>query len=97
MENEFKDAPQTIGELKSDKTSRANAWSMRDVLIGLLRDIDNGKINTDACVIIYREAETVGAGTFTHFRVASPDVHTTLGLLRHCEWEMLSGYYLGKP
>ena len=38
----FKDYPQTIGEIRSDKTDRASDWAPRDALIDLLRRIDNG-------------------------------------------------------
>ena len=38
----YSDHPPTIGEVRSDKTGQASDWTLRDMLISTLRDIDNG-------------------------------------------------------
>ena len=41
---DFANHPPTINEIKSDKTGNGAAWTSRDVLIALLRDVDSGNI-----------------------------------------------------
>lgn len=84
---DFSKYPETLGEIRSDRTSNASDWSPRDALISVLRLIDSGKESPDALVVAYRER--LGPGeTKTHFAVASPDVHTTLGLLESVKHEL---------
>lgn len=55
MADSFADAPVTLGEIRSEKSRDAADWTPRDMLVSMLRDIDNGKIDPDQAVIILRE------------------------------------------
>lgn len=80
---DFKDHPTTIGELRSEKSTRGRDWSPRDVLISLLRDIDAGKFDVDALVVCYRHS-----GDRTSFRQSTPDGLTLLGLLERVKFRI---------
>lgn len=53
MTESFADAPQTITELRSDKTGRANDWTPRDALVATLREIDSGKFSPEQLVMVW--------------------------------------------
>ena len=88
-EENFKDYPQSLAELKSDRSANAADWTPRDALIAMLRDIDNGQIHPDALIVCYRDRVQNGDSDTT-FVQASPDLHTTLGLLEICKHRILS-------
>ena len=73
----YKDYPQTIGELRSDKSDRATDWAPRDALIALLRQIDNG-LNVSGLVISYTSIEE--GDTCTHY-THTQTRNVALGLL----------------
>ena len=77
MTDNFSNYPRSIGELKSERSDKASDWTPRDVLIDVLRDIDNGKLDLDALVVVMRQRAASGVG----FRVSSPNGLTTLGML----------------
>jgi hypothetical protein len=82
LSENFADYPQSIAELRSDKTDAASDWTPRDLLIAMLRDIDAGKIDLDGMVLVYRKrCETPGKTHRAGYRIATPDVYTTLGML----------------
>ena len=54
--DDFSNEPPTITELKAEKLQDGNIATPRDALIGLLRDVDSGKIKLDTVYICYREA-----------------------------------------
>jgi len=72
---DFKDAPRSLGEVRSDKSGKGSDWSPREALVCLLRDIDNG-LNVDALVVCYRVDKDRAS-----FVAAAPDGLTVLGLL----------------
>lgn len=80
--SEFAGHPQSITEAKVDRTHDARDWTPRDVLIRMLRDIDEGKINPDALVVSYRD------GRRAHFWSASPDSLVSIGLLQRTIFQM---------
>lgn len=54
MENYAK-APQSITEIRSDKTGKSEDWTPRDALIATLREIDSGEFNPDKIIIVWNE------------------------------------------
>ena len=54
MSNEYKDAPVSLNEIRSDRKRDASLWTARDVLIFLLREIDAGNVAPDELVVAYR-------------------------------------------
>ncbi len=89
MTESFKDYPKSIAEIQSDRNGDASAWSPRDVLISMLREIDNQDVAADSLVVCFRE-KSDGGGYKTGFRSSGPDIHTVLGLLRLVEHKLLS-------
>jgi hypothetical protein len=75
-EDNFADAPQTIGEIRSDKSRSARDWTPRDALISLLREIDRGEANPDTIAIFYRERTRQK----TAFVIAGADPDATVGV-----------------
>lgn len=77
----FADAPVSVSEIRSDKSTSARDWTPRDVLVSMLRALDRGEIKPEAVVIVYREPGSDQHSTRTCFYASSPDVHVTLGLI----------------
>jgi hypothetical protein len=86
MMDNFAAHPRSIGELRSDRSERSHDWTPRDALISLLREIDEGR-SIDALVIAFRYRDDDGKMK-ARFRAASPDGHTTLGMLTSAIFEM---------
>ena len=81
----FKDHPQTIGEIRSDKSDNARDWSPRDALITLLRRIDNG-LDVHSVVISYADTEE---GEYrVHYLASSASRGEALGLITRVTWLM---------
>lgn len=77
----FANEPQSISELRANKTSNGRDWTPRDVLIYLLREIDNGTIKPNACVVFMRlEVEHLDR-PYTRYSVSSPGIEDTLGMI----------------
>lgn len=76
--DDFRDMPATIGEVRSDRSGTASDWSPRDLLVSLLRDIDSGKVNLDAAIVIWLEKDE----KFPRYRIASKNPVITLGMLQ---------------
>jgi hypothetical protein len=82
MTDSFADHPPSIGEIRADKTDRAADWIPRDILISLLREIDDGTLDVDAMVVLFRRnSGDRGQVGRVGWRVASPDAHTTIGIV----------------
>ena len=82
-DDDFSDAPTSIGEVRADRAQRADQWSPREVLIALLRDIDQGKVVPLRLAVIYavKVADDAGGGTRTFFQVSAEGNHEVLGML----------------
>ena len=81
----FANAPQSITEIKSDRTNDATIATPRDILIGMLRDIDNGRINPTALIVC------VKAGDMQYkFSCASPSIQTTVYMLERTKHRILN-------
>lgn len=85
MTDSFKDHPQSISEIRANKTLSCADWTPRDVLIDLLRRIDGGE-KIDALVVIARQQNEDGSAT--RFTMATPDLVTALGLMSRAAWMM---------
>jgi hypothetical protein len=85
----YADHPPTIGELRSDRSDCASDWSPRDLLISVLREIDSGALNLDALVLVYRKrCESPNKVHRPGYRVATPDIYTTLGMLSAASFKL---------
>ncbi len=89
----FADHPPTIGELRSDKSQDAKDWSIRDMLICLLRDIDSGGeySNANRAVICLGYVGPNG-GTNAHvMRAQTQSNFESVGLVTQCLHNMMAG------
>lgn len=78
----YAEHPPSIAELRSDRSGAASDWTPRDLLIALLRDIDSGVVDFDGMVVVYRKrSENPGRWHRAGYRIATPDIYTTLGML----------------
>lgn len=78
-DDDFSNYPRSVAEVRSDKTMRADQWSVRDALIAALRDLDSGKISPDAVIVAWGK---VGDGDITiNWYLASPNPFMSLGLM----------------
>lgn len=75
----FAGYPKSITEMRADKTDLAKDITPRDVLIEMLRDIDEGHLNPSAIVVAFMEG-TPEAPTMD-WRVSSPNLVVTNGIL----------------
>ena len=82
--DDFKDYPQTIGEIRSDQTQLASDWTPREALIDLLRQIDNG-LDVPGIVISYTVKEEEDK-RYTKY-IASTQTHNeALAILTRAAW-----------
>ena len=75
----FAGHPRSVTEIRSDKSQNAADWSPRDVLINLLRQIDEGKADPTALVVAWGNIE--GDTVDTHYAASSPNGLVTLGVV----------------
>jgi hypothetical protein len=87
----FAGYPLSVGELRSDAENDAALWTPRDVLIDLLRRIDEKKIDPDVIVVIVRPRKKHdGSGTpQAKYMISSPDYHTSLGMVTDIKHRMM--------
>lgn len=79
MNDDFKDHPVSINEVRAKRTQDATIIKPREVLIDLLRQIDNGLvIETLICCYEYPEDEI---GNSISFRQSSKNILLTVGLM----------------
>lgn len=83
----FADAPSTVGELRAHRDGTGSAWSPRDVLVNLLREIDSGQIKPTAMVLTM-SVETADGGIGHAYRNATPNNFVALGLLSRCAFRL---------
>lgn len=81
--DDYSKHPQSLTEIRANKTRSCSDWTPRDVLIDLLRRIDGGE-NIDAIVVAMRQVNE--DGTATRFSMATPDAATALGLMARASW-----------
>ena len=55
MSQSYTEHPKSITELRAEKSGRAMDWTVRDMLIEALRDIDSGKMNPYMAVLVINE------------------------------------------
>lgn len=57
MTDDFKNYPKSVAELRADN-GNLDPLTPRDLLVSLLRDIDDGKLETSNLVIAYMDKDT---------------------------------------
>jgi len=92
--DDFKDAPFTIGELRADRSGSGTDWKPRDVLVRLLRDIDAGRLNPEALVVVlYDPPEDDAPNGYIYHSVSSPLLTTSIAMIEITRWKMLKASF----
>lgn len=86
--NDYSDYPRSLSEVRADKECRGDLWSPRDVLIDLLRAIDNGEKCPSVIFVAHGEIKTDENGKHsvsTHYSVSAPNCYVALGCLERAK------------
>lgn len=88
MSEDFSDIPVSLAEVRADREYSARAWTARDVLVSMLRDIDSGAIRVDACCVAFSVVDEQGEHERTGFRASYRDVPFMLGVLGRVQYQL---------
>lgn len=77
--------PITISEMRARKSGESVDWTPRDVLLWLLRNIDQGEVGPPRQLIVVMEHESGGVG----YAAATKDTLSRLGLMDVAKHAML--------
>lgn len=80
----YADKPQTISELRGNKTGKATDWTPRDALLVALREIDSAAVKPEVMVVAFAERLESGAvknGWYLGNTVPKFNRYVTVGLL----------------
>lgn len=82
-ESNFKNYPTSIGEATALKNNNSRLWSPRDILIRMLRHIDDGNLNPDALIICYTIPDEKDNCSYaeTGFSMSGVDKTVAIGVL----------------
>lgn len=85
--SDFKDTPISLGEHRAYRNDDCMAWTPREVLLSLLRDIDSGKLSPTGLIVAFvsREAEK----TRTGMRRSGMSLLETVGLIEAIQYDLL--------
>lgn len=86
---DYKNAPESISELKAYSTENMADWTPRDVLVSLLRDIDSGMYEEIDCMVVAFRERKNGGGLSSRFRQCGPDIQTSMGLMEIVKLNMM--------
>lgn len=86
MTDDFIGHPKTIGELRAEKSQNASHWTPRDMLVSMLRAIDEGKLAPNVMVICFSQAE--GDESETNWWASSPNPLMTHGVVAKCAYRI---------
>lgn len=79
----YANAPVSLAEVRATKQENADLWSVRDMLVAALRDIDAG-LQYDGAVLCLREITKDKSGSgyrTTYWQANTGGLHSSLGLL----------------
>lgn len=63
----------------------ASTWTPRELLLSVLNEIDNGKLNPQAIVLCISDQPINPEAVATIFRCSSPNLYVSLGLMEHAK------------
>lgn len=85
MGDDYRGAPVSIAEARAMRTRDGAQWGPRDVLVSLLREIDEGKCPVDTIFV------ALGNGDDVRFVQSSRDPMRVIGVVEHAKHLFLSG------
>lgn len=78
----FKEEPLSDGEKIALNGGRAEDWTPRDVLVNILREIDQGLVDPDSLVVFVRDPKAEMKNRI-RFWVSAPDRYTAIGTVHY--------------
>jgi len=83
---DFTSHPVTVGELRSEESNSAKDWTVRDMLIFMLRDIDSGGdfAHATRAVLIVAKVDDDGNTRAENFVAGTKNSFETMGLVSNC-------------
>lgn len=79
---DFSKHPLSITELRAERTGNADSWTVRDALIKLLREIDDGGEAAQASMIVIAIGARAGNGAAARGIIAGTNNHfEAIGLM----------------
>ncbi len=81
----FKDAPISLGERRGKED--VSKLSPRDLLVSMLREIDNGELNLEGVVLCYFWTE--GEGTVTGLKRAQATIMQAVAMVEIAKYDLL--------
>lgn len=87
-DDNFSDAPESLSIARGIRESNASLVKPRDILVEMLRDIDNG-VDVELMVISFRfGGEAVGRGKASFMQAGGVGLHDSLGLLERVKHQL---------
>jgi hypothetical protein len=80
MSDDYSKTPQSIAEIRANRSELASLWTPRDALISALRDVDGKKVNPFVAFIVLGNNDTESGGTYTRFWVAGKNNYEIAGV-----------------
>ena len=65
-DQDFSQHPKSITEMRAEREEDAKIWTPRDALISALRDLDEGTIQTDTLLVMWKHDNNGWAGNFAY-------------------------------
>jgi len=87
LEQSFADVPVSLNEIRAERSENSAEWTPRDMLIALLRDIDNGTRNVTDAVVTFSTDNGEGYSFFN----ATKDKAVAVFLLERAKHRMMEG------
>lgn len=89
LTKDFSKEPISIAQIKAEKAGDCSLWGPRDILIDVLRRLDNGNIVPTRMIICYREGEP--DDPHTSYTICGDDVLTHVGMLERVKQLLMEG------
>lgn len=86
--DDFANAPQSIAEIRSDKSGNSSDWSPRDALIATLREIDSGIIDVAQVIVVLAVKASDTTQKTRSFCAGKFTTYECMGLLDNALWRM---------
>lgn len=88
MADDYRNAPVSLSIVKAEREENAAIAKPRDILIELLREIDNG-LKVDAVVIAYRHGgDPPQRGRANYMQAGAVGLHDALGIMDRVRYLM---------
>ena len=91
---DFSARPKSVAEIRADREADGRLWTVRDMLISLLRDLDSGVRRPDVAVVALGGVD--GEDIHTSFHTAGGNVYVVGGVLMRATHMFNEDPYAGR-